>query len=1841
MKSLSFFCFISFTMLLSSCQPQPEKQRPVDHSGFEDFIVGYSSGVLPASTDIKILTAKPLTGFQPGTELPDKVFLFRPAVQGKAVVVDSYTILFTPDRPLPSGQHYEATFNLQSLLDIPKEQQRFVFHFQVIEQDFTVFRGRLFMHDLNRPHLLRYEGKLVTADLMKPEEASKLIKVKSPYKEFEVKLTPDGLNTFSYSIDDIPRLEESYSMELLWDGRPLNIERRGSFKVEIASVNEFKLLSYEVNRPDQSVLLTFSDPVDPNQQLAGLVQIKNLEKPRISRNGALVTIFPGERLTGEQRVKIDRTLRNSKGVLLGESLTLLVAMETLPPQLEVIGSGSIMPDSEGLMLPFRAVSLRAVDVIVYKVFSDNIRQFFQSNAIDNNYNLNFVGRPVFMQTVSLDKNPGTDLSQWNGFSVDLTRMVKTDPTAIYRVKFAFKKDYAFYECGTLIEPLDIEPLTLREEEQSYWDGSAYWYSDWPANYDWRDRDNPCTESYYTDDRFPARNILHSNLGLLVKSADNRRFNVVVTDLLTAAPMGGAKVEFFNFQQQKLGEVNTAPDGMAEVTLDHTPFLASATHGNQRSWMRLDNGNALSLSNFDVSGKEVVKGIKGFIYGERGVWRPGDTLFLTFVMNDVTKKLPANHPVLFELLDARGNLVEKQVKNQGVDNFYTFITPTNPEAATGNWKAKMSVGGAVFEKRLKIEHVKPNRLKMDIDFGKDILVAGDRTQSGTLQSYWLHGTPASGLRATLEMNLRHSEHKFNGYEKFSFSNLSKSFWPTQEIIFDEKLDQNGRAVIPLLLETNRFAPGMLSAVFTTRVFEQGGDFSTDVLSIPFAPFPHLIGLNITGVSADKNRLETDKDHKIGIVTLSNAGKPVSLTGLDFRVYRLSWRWWWGADNDNLADWISGEGTELIMQQQFKTVNGHAEQPFRVDYPAWGHYFVEVSDPAGGHTTGMLLFLDWPAHVNRAGRQNPAGATMLAFSADKEKYATGEKARITFPSSPGARALVSLENGSEALLSTWVECSDNETTFDFDITGKMAPNVYAHITLLQPHHQTNNDLPIRMYGVIPIMVEDPETILQPLIKTPETIRPESEYTIKVLEKNGRAMTYTLAVVDEGLLGLTRFQTPNPRQSFFAREAHGIKTWDLFDDVMGAYGGQLQKILAIGGDDELQKPENQKANRFKPVVTFAGPFSLEAKSEGIHTFQMPNYIGEVRVMAIAGKEGAWGAAESAVTVKQPLMVLPTLPRVLSPLEEVNLPVSVFALDKSIRNVSISIETEGIIATSDETSHSLTYSNTGEQMVFFGLIAGNKEGVGIVKVVAVSGSETAIAEIEIDVLHPNPITPVVNNYLLQPGEQRDIQINYHGIEGTNTANVVFSGLPSFNLEKNLHRLINYPYGCLEQVVSAAFAQLYLTDIVSLSDNEKIKIDKNIRTTISKLPGYRMAGGDLSYWPGGGYTSAWGAVYAGHFMFLAAQKGYPVHGNLKQEWLQRHFDLASRFDPHSNQTSSSAKFTQAYRLYVLALAGQPAFSAMNRLREDKALSQSALWRLAAAYWLAGRPEAAEQLIQTSGDILSMNYHSSDETFGSTLRDQAMILETLILTNENSKANDLLNKMAIEYDGEHMSTQTSAFVLYSLARYIQRAGSDYGLNFGYTINGKSENILTDRPLFALQPDLSNQPIKAFSVNNRGKGDLHVTTTIKGKPDYETEKTDSRNLDMQIKYFTIDGKPAEIFNLKQGIDFVAEITIKNPVLSGDYRNMAMSFTAPSGWEILNRRLHDMETGNAESTFSYRDISDDRVDTFFDLPANQTVKFRIELNAAYNGRFYLPAVKCEAMYDHTIYAVEKGEWVKVIR
>lgn len=1844
MKKLIFLIAVFIIIAaINSCTPEKSTSGKSELIKFEGLITGFTSGIVPADAPVTIMLGKPVEVIQPGSALPAGILVFKPSIRGSATLTDAYTIVFKPDEPLPSGTKYNVRLKLDKLLKVEEDLKQFDFDFQVIKQDFSVLQGSLNQGNTSHPQLKIYEGKVLTADKMQPETLQKLIKATSPYGELKISVQPEGINTFIYSVADIPRREEAYEITIIYNGQPVGVDKEGSFKITIPSVNEFKLMDYKVSSlADQSVQLIFSDPPDPSQNLDGLIYFKESSGIRISKNGSLITIYPVERLTGEKTLVIDANIRSEKGKILGKAENLVVALEQLKPQVQLIGKGTILPDSKGLILPFKAVSLRAVDVTVYKIFSNNIKQWLQTNTINDAYSLRYVGRPVFVKTVMLDQNPELDLMQWNGFSIDLSGLINKDPSSVYRVKLSFKLPYSAYECESSGgKTNEFETVEIESEEFETWDDYSYYYSDWPEDYDWYQRDNPCSSSYYTDERFQERNLLSSNLGIIAKSGADGRFTVFVTDLLTTVPVQGAVVEFFDFQQQSIGKGQTGGDGLLEIKPERNPFLVSATHKNQTSWLRLDGGSSLSMSNFDVSGETIEEGIKGYIYGERGVWRPGDSLFITFVMNDETHHLPQDHPVVFELYDPRGQMTRKLVKNKGLDGFYLFITSTDPEAPTGNWKAKISVGGAVFEKWLKIETIKPNRLKINLEFNKLPLMAGSSDQKGKLKVNWLHGAVAPNLKTKINVRLSLSDYKFPGFEKYAFSDPTRQFWPFENEVFNGKLDANGQVEFPIEMQVNNYAPGMLNATFQTRVFEEGGDFSTDFQTQPLAPFDRFIGIEIPDGGDYTKMLETGKDNIINIASIDKSGKPVSANDLELRIYKVSWRWWWSSRNDNMANWTSGEGAEMIFSKKIATTNGLAKEFFRIDYPEWGRYFVHVIDNQGGHSTGLPVYVDWPMEVNRRGRSNPAGATVLSVSTDKEKYNPGDKAIITFPGTKNSRALISIENGTEVLNTRWIDCSGTEGRFDLEITPEMAPNVYVNISLIQPHAQTVNDLPIRMYGVIPLMVEDAATILHPQITVPEKIRPETNYSITVSEKQGRPMTYTLAVVDDGLLDLTRFKTPDPWQKFFAREALGVRTWDLFDDVLGAYGGRLQSILAIGGDGTQLHKDNAKANRFKPVVAFLGPFHLEKNKKATHNIHMPNYVGSVRVMVVAGKDGAWGNTEATVPVKQPLMLLPTLPRVMGPEEEVDVPVSVFVMDDKIKKVSVSISSSGTLKLIGEQTKVIDFTRPGEEMVYFKVKAASLAGVGTVQVQATAGSESASAQVELNVRNPNPVMTKVENQILEAGKNQTYQIQFSGMAGTNKGFISISGLPSFNLEQKLEELISYPYGCLEQRVSSAFPQLFLGDIMQLSSVQKTKTDQHIRFTINRISTYRQSDGNFSYWPGGAYYSSWSTLYAGHFLLMAEQKGYVISSDIKNEFIRKQYKKASDYNSGMDEWYDYS-LTQSYRLYVLALAGNSNFSAMNRLKEQPNLPQPAKWLLASAYLLAGKPEAARDLTNNLNPTEITEYNKPGETFGSSLRDKAIILENLVLMNEKTKAFELLKKMSAEFKNQYTSTQTTAFCIIAFARFAASTGADQEMIFNYSLSGKNENIRTRLPLYSIEIPDNEKQSSTCTITNQGKGTLFVTLTTIGQPMHGLEISENKNLTLSVKYISQEGKEISIENLKQGTDFIAEISVSNPGLMGNFNNVALTQIFPSGWEILNTRISDVpDASKVESSYEYRDIRDDRVNTFFNVPAQKSVKYRVNLNAAYTGKFYLPAINCTPMYDGNVYARQKGQWVTIIK
>ena len=410
------------------------------------------------------------------------------------------------------------------------------------------------------------------------------------------------------------------------------------------------------------------------------------------------------------------------------------------------------------------------------------------------------------------------------------------------------------------------------------------------------------------------------------------------------------------------------------------------------------------------------------------------------------------------------------------------------------------------------------------------------------------------------------------------------------------------------------------------------------------------------------LVTDKDHNVRVVSLDSKGNQVDRK-LEVSLYKLQWRWWWDNSYESKSNYTSSYYTKLIKTSNVKTDDGEGIYKLRVDHPSWGRYLVKVKDPVSGHSTGKIVYIDWPGWAGKQKGGELGGATMLDFNVEKEAVAVGEFIRLNIPSSEGGRALISLETGSEVLQTFWVDTKPENTTVEFEATPDMSPNVYAHITLLQPHAQTINDLPIRMYGIQAVEVSDPGTQLSPVISMPDELRSEQEFSIRVSEQNEKPMAYTIAIVEDGLLDLTKFKTPEPWKSFYAREALGVKTWDIFDDVIGAYGGELEKLMAVGGDDEMKAPDADEANRFKAVVMFKGPFFAEAGEKIEHKFQLPQYIGSVRAMVVAGYDGAYGNSDKTVPVKQPLMILATLPRVAGPTEQITLPVNVFAMDENIK--------------------------------------------------------------------------------------------------------------------------------------------------------------------------------------------------------------------------------------------------------------------------------------------------------------------------------------------------------------------------------------------------------------------------------------------------------------------------------------------------------------------------------------------------------------------------------------------------
>ncbi|MDD4602762.1 MAG: MG2 domain-containing protein [Bacteroidales bacterium] len=1840
--AIFFLCFLVF---FQGCKKQGPLQQI--NPAFREYVQAVTCGIISTRSVIKIrLTEESSSPGSLDMPVTEKYFKFKPAIQGKTYWTDNRTLEFRPDEKLPPDQIYTVEFYLSKIITVPDSLKTMVFQFQTMSQivDVTVDNHKAYSHrDLSREFL---SGTLKTSDDADDLQVEKILKAKQQGQALPIVWTHDSkTRTHHFQVDSLRRGSAAGTVRIEWDGSPISSKSSGNKDVEIPALGDFKILHVQ-SFPDEElgILVQFSDPLQPDQNLDGLFRVGKRTDLRYAVDDNQLRIYLPDQEDKKVKLILEPSIRNINKVELGKRITEDVMIENTKPNVRFVGDGSILPSSNGMLLPFEAVNLNAVDIKVIQIYEKNILQFLQINDLNGNSELARVGRVVLKRTMPL--KGVTDYGKWNRYSIDLSALMKTEPGAIYSIILNFKKAYSVYPCNQtdLSENLNGSMMTLEDpekENEKDWGYYSNYYDDDYANggwrnYKWEERDDPCRSSYFFNKTI-SRNIFASDLGLIAKTGDDGVYRVFVTDIITTRPLSGATVEFFNFQLQSLGKATTDADGTAIVPLKNKPFVLQVKSGKQTGYLKLADGASLSLSMFDVSGQPVQKGIKGMIYGDRGVWRPGDSLFLTFILEDKMHQLPPRHPVSFSLISPAGQLMNRMVQTSASNGFYTFRTATSPESPTGNWLAKVNVGGVEFQKMLKIETVKPNRLKIKFDFRTEFLVK-DKIPPAILEASWLTGSKAGKLKAKVTLTLTKSVTAFKKYPGFVFDNPTAGFSAENITVFDGRLDAEGRTLIAPKIHVTHVAPGALKASFETMVFETGGDFSIDRFSIPFYPYSSYVGIRTPNMSPGERVLNTDKSYNIELLNVDANGSLIPSNRLKVEVYQLDWRWWWDNSESGSADFISTNYLRPVDTADVKTQNGKATYPFEVASDKWGRYLIKVTDKKSGHAAGKVVYVDWPGYYRMPGGEKQA-ASMLTMTTNKTTYRVGEKVTLTLPSSPDGRALVTLENGTGILQSFWMLTKKGSTDIVFEATSAMTPNCYAYVTLIQPHAQTKNDLPIRLYGVLPIFVENPNSRLKPIITLPKELIPGKSVAIRVKELNGKPMTYTLAVVDEGLLDLTRFKTPDPWTIFNAREALGVKTWDLFDQVIGAYSGELQRILSIGGDQEAEIKGSLKANRFKPMVRFFGPFDLKKGEIQTHTFTMPQYIGSVRVMVVAGKDGAYGNDEKTAVVKKPLMVLATLPRVLGPGESVKLPISIFAMDRTIRNVKIDLFINDLFNLTGEQTKQISFREPGDQQVTFDLSVLKAVGIGKIRIVATSGKEKAEHEIEIQIRNPNSRQTNVTEKVIQPGGTWTTSYIPVGVPGTNKGTLALSSFPSLNLEKRLDYLIQYPYGCIEQTTSAAFPQLYLFNLLELSPESKNKIESNIRYAIQRMKSFQLANGGLAYWPGSSYADDWGTCYAGHFMLEAEQKGYSLPVSFLSAWKEFQRQKAISWSYNANYINDD--LMQAYRLFTLALARAPELGAMNKLLEKKDLSVAARWRLAAAYQLAGKNEVAMQLVATAKTNVKP-YREQYFTYGSDLRDKAMIVEALCMLNMKTKAAPLVKEITtLLNNNSWYSTQSTAFALLALTKYMGNSGGS-GIKATFRLNtGPEEEIKSKLSLITKEIETIAGKKGVLRIANKGKNILYAQMTLIGVPAIGDTTSAANNLKLNVVYKSMTGGLIRPDRLEQGMTFIAEVTVTNPGLRGAYSNLTLLQVFPSGWEVINARNSDIaQSKTAFSSFNYQDVRDDRVVTSFDLPSSQTKTFRVMLMATYLGKFYLPSTFCEAMYDNTISARVPGRWVEVV-
>ncbi len=1747
----------------------------------------------------------------------------KPAIDFSCKYKNTYTISCFPKEKWKSRTNYFASLNLVHLDTNFKNDSLDLVNmsFYIDGQEITKFDSDFKSANKSNGKDFILEGTIQFKYSVSQALLEKHIKLLTPSGEAPLTFTPYvGRAGFQFTSSIIERTKNDQNYSLIVPEDIFDLEEEYTRTITLPSMSHQKVVTIKkiTSGSKPKIQIQFSDKLHPKQNLEGLISVSPSVDISITKQTNSVLIEGDFAYGNNYEVTIDKVVKSRWETILAKSHTEMVAFNDLPPQVQFASKGVIMPTSNNSTLQFSTCNLKRVHIEIKEVFDKNINSLLhreqtvsgknRTSSFKDNYS-GKTGVIVLSKTLEI----GTTKNKWLLSEINLSKLIGK-PNGLYLIRINFNPQDMLIEVPDFVEQGD--------DDKSYFSMHSEIY----------------------------KPIIQSNLGIIAKKSQEKYY-VYVIDLITMKPISDATVTLQRsyYSNNSTKSQTTGSDGLAIINQSYGSLITAEKNG-QISYLRLGSME-WNTTGYDVSGvSSNLSGIRNFIYTDRGVYRPGDSVHVSVIFRNSYNSF-GHHAITAILYDPSGREVTRQSQKHGSEGFYSFSFATKQSDKTGNWRVSFSGGNAHAQKTIKVETVVPYKLKVRLDDVPSKIKWNDKKVEYSIHTKYLFGTPAKGLDTKTEIEIVSSRARFPKYESFTFERSDLSFKGIKEEITSGTLDSEGKKGVTWTIPKLDNVSSKLLLKIHTKVFEKGGRPNDNWEMIPMSPYRYYVG-----IEKNSHRYYSTKpgvESKIPVVVVDNSGKAVAHKKIMYKIYHCDRYWWYHYDNrdDFEQRFKSDKTTTLVTEGDIISGSKATVLPFTP--PENGQYLIEVTEEESGHTSSKFV----GAYRYGAPTSDLETGTLMIKS-NKKKYKTGDKATITFPVPPKGVVLLTVEQDNtilhKKLLPVNQQVIDGKKggmTYSFNVTEEMAPNAYVSIAVIQPHSQTKNDRPMRMFGILPIQVENPQSRHALTVDMPDVLEPNKEFTITVDNSMNALSHFTVAVVDEGLLDITNFKTPNAWKAFFKKIRLDVETYDLFSHIIGANKEDVFKRFSTGGDLDYMKRKKRlspgkKSKRFKPVSLFSGIVETNAHGKGTVTFTMPEYVGSVRVMVLSVRGHNYAHTDKTVLVKTDVIIQPSLPRVLGPKETFTVPVNLFALEKNIGKSTLSITTGKGISIEGPTSIPLTFTTESDTLINFTLKTGEIITASNVSFKVTTPSKTITNKTDIDIRPSAPRTYNKRKESIRPGDTLTFSVPMEGSEGTNNAAVAIQSFFPINFSSRIDHLIRYPYGCIEQTTSSVFPQLYLKDFLGIRYTRDI--DKNINAGIERLARFQTSSGGLAYWPGNTDPSEWGSIYAAHFLTEAKAKGYHVPDQL-------YTSLLTYLSKQYRNTNNRRRYiSNTYQAYVLARAGKKPMDKLNLLYQSKMkeLSVTDKYLLAAAYYIVGQKETALTIVNQLETTVA-DYNEFSGSYGSSIRDMALILGALVdMEDERAEESaEYLSKMYAERKWH--STQTSAQTLLALGRYLkyQYKGVDTQNLFfkgALLFPDGTQKEFTQHNYFST--DLSKYVGKELSIvldSSTTYKKTNVTITSDGVPPIDTRKSFSKNLILSVEWLDENGDKVDPTALVQGTTFYGHIAVSNTAQHlPRIDEVALVQIIPSGWEIENTRLSGALKPEWAKKYTlgheeYVDIRDDRMMWFFDMRRHMSYDFLVKLNTVSLGTFHLPPTTVEAMYDYSYSALHAGHQVSVVR